>query len=116
MSGSGADLVLLGAANNGTATGTGTISYTDGTTQQFTITLADWYANAPASGDQIVATTSNWNVPPTNTLGNHMVSVYSTAVPLQSGKTVASIQLPDVSPGVGGSQNAMHVFAAAIGG
>lgn len=116
MSGSGADLVLLGAANNGTATGTGTISYTDGTTQQFTIRLADWYANAPASGDQIVATTSNWNVPPTNTLGNHMVSVYSTAIPLQSGKTVASIQLPDVSPGVGGSQNAMHVFAAAIGG
>jgi beta-glucosidase len=44
------------------------------------------------------------------------VSVYSTAIPLQSGKTVASITLPDVSPGVGGGQNAMHIFAAAIGG
>jgi beta-glucosidase len=116
LSGSGSDLVLLGAANNGTATGTGTITYTDGTTQSVTISLADWYANAPATGDQIVATTANWNAPPSNTLGNHEVSVYSTAIPLQSGKTVASITLPDVSPGVGNSQNAMHIFAAAIGG
>jgi beta-glucosidase len=115
LSGSGANLVFLGAANNGTATGTGTITYTDGTTQSFTLTLADWYANAPAAGDALVATTANWNVPPTNTLGNHMVSVYSTAIPLQSGKTVASVQLPDISPGVGNGQNAMHIFAMGAG-
>lgn len=115
LNGSGANLVLVGAANNGTATGTGSITYTDGTTQPFTISLADWFANAPAAGDQLVATTSDWNVPPTNTLGNHQVSVYSVAVPLEAGKTVQSVTLPNVSHGMGGGTNAMHIFAMAVG-
>jgi hypothetical protein len=54
----------------GAASGTGVVTYTDGTTQSFTISLADSYANAPASGDQLAATTSNWNAPPVNTPGN----------------------------------------------
>ncbi len=115
ISGSGTNLVLLGAANNGTATGIGTINYTDGSTQSFTISLADWYADAPATGDGIVATTSDWNQPPGSTLGSHMVSVYWTAVALMSGKTVASVVLPDVNTGIGNGTIAMHIFAMAIG-
>ena len=54
LSGSGTDLGILGAGQNGTATGTITVNYTDGTSQSFTLSMADWYANAPATGDQIV--------------------------------------------------------------
>ena len=116
LTGSGANLVVAGAANNGTASGTGTITYSDGSTQAFTLTMADWYADSPAAGDQLVATTSDWNTPPGSTLGQHAVSVYATAVPLTPGKTVQSVTLPAISHGVGDSLNALHIFAMGIGG
>ena len=46
MSGSGTDLGFLGAGAFGAASGTGTITYTDGSTQSFSIAMADWYNNA----------------------------------------------------------------------
>ena len=61
MSGSGTDLGFLGAAGFGAASGTGTITYTDGSTQTYSISMADWYNNAPVAGDQIATTTSSWN-------------------------------------------------------
>ena len=70
-----------------------TISYTDGSTQTATLTLADWYADAAASGGTVVATVP-WNDTPGSTLGAHQVSVYSAAIPLEPGKTVASVTLP----------------------
>jgi len=114
LSGSGTDLGFLGTANNGTASGTGTVTYTDGTTQAFTLTLADWYANAPATGDTLVTTTTSWNYV-TQPLGPHPVSVYFSSVPLQSGKTVASVTLPAISNGVANGVNAMHIFAMGVG-
>lgn len=78
--------------------------------------MADWYADSPASGDQLVATTSDWNTPPGSTLGSHAVSVYATAIPLTAGKTVRSVTLPAISQGVGDSLNALHIFAMGIGG
>jgi beta-glucosidase len=111
LHGSGTDLGVLGAAQNGTATGTITVNYTDGSSQSFSLSMADWYANAPATGDQIVTTTSSWNQSiPT---GAHPVSVYFASVPLQAGKTVASVTLPSL-PGSFG-QTEMHVFAIAAG-
>jgi beta-glucosidase len=111
VSGTGSSLVFVGAANNGTASGTGTLHYTDGSTQSFTLTLADWYADAPASGNQLVATTADWNAPAGSTLGDHQVSVYSDAVPLTAGKTVQSVTLPAISHGIGDSLNGLHLFA-----
>ncbi len=111
LAGSGTDLGILGASQNGTATGTITVNYTDGTSQSFTLTMADWYANAPATGDQILTTTSSWNqATPT---GAHPVSVYFASVPLAAGKTVASVTLPSL-PGSFG-QTELHVFALATG-
>jgi beta-glucosidase len=111
LTGSGTDLGILAASQNGTATGTITVNYTDGTSQSFTLNMADWYANAPATGDQIVTTTSSWNqATPT---GAHPVSVYFASVPLASGKTVASVTLPSL-PGSFG-QTELHVFAVATG-
>ena len=111
LSGSGSDLGVLAASQNGTATGTITVNYTDGTSQSFTLTMADWYANAPATGDQIVDTTSSWNQ--STPTGSHAVSVYFASVPLAAGKTVASVTLPSL-PGSFG-QTELHIFAIATG-
>jgi hypothetical protein len=111
LSGSGSDLGILAASQNGTATGTITVNYTDGTSQSFTINMADWYSDAPATGDQIVDTTSSWNQ--SSPSGSHAVSVYFASVPLASGKTVASVTLPSL-PGSFG-QTEMHIFAMATG-
>lgn len=43
------------------------------------------------------------------------VSVYYAPVPLQPGKTVSYVTLPDISQGVANGQSAMHIFAMAIG-
>jgi hypothetical protein len=114
LTGSGSDLGFLGAAGFGEATGTGTIAYTDGTTQQFSLAMPDWYNNAAVSGDQIATTTTTWNFS-SSTQTDHPVSIYFASVPLEAGKTVASVTLPTVSAGVGSGINAMHIFAMAIG-
>jgi beta-glucosidase len=114
LSGSGTDLGFLGAGAFGAASGTGTITYTDGSTQAFSLAMADWYNNAPVAGDQIATTTSSWNFA-SSTQTPHPVSIYFASVPLQAGKTVASVTLPTVSAGVGNGINAMHIFAIAVG-
>ena len=106
LTGSGSVLALLGTGAFGTQSGTATITYTDGTTQTFTLSFADWYANAPASGTEIAVTATTWNAPSSNTLGNHQVSVYYSAVGLQAGKTVRSITLP--------TNSNLHVFAMTV--
>jgi len=113
LSGSGNNLVLLAASNNGTGSGTLTINYADGTSQQVTINAGDWYYGTPGAGEQLLTTTPYWNQ--NSGPGTQPVSIYSNTIPLESGKTVQSIILPDVSTGVGGGENAMHIFAAGIG-
>ncbi len=114
LSGSGTDLGFLGAGAFGAASGTGTITYTDGSTQPYSLVMADWYNNAPVSGDEIATTTTSWNFT-SSTQVTHPVSIYFASVPLQAGKTVASVTLPTVSAGVGNGITALHVFAMAIG-
>jgi beta-glucosidase len=114
LSGSGTDLGFLGAGGFGAASGTGTITYTDGSTQSYSLVMADWYNNAPVAGDDIATTTTSWNFS-SATQTAHPVSIYFASVPLQAGKTVASVTLPTVSAGVGNGINALHVFSMAIG-
>jgi len=113
--GTGSTLGLLGAAAFGTATGTGTITYTDGTTQQFTLNFADWASSTPAPGTSTIATVSSWNTPSGANGSGGIRNVYFASVALQSGKTVSFVTLPKVSNGVG-VFTAMHVFAIGIGG
>jgi beta-glucosidase len=114
LSGSGTDLGFLGASQNGTASGTVTVNYTDGSSQSFNLNMADWYANSPAVGNQLLTTTTSWNFT-SSTQTAHPVSIYFASVPLQAGKTVASVTLPAVSADVGNGITALHVFAMAIG-
>ncbi len=114
LSGSGTDLGFLGSGAFGAASGTGTITYADGSTQSYSLVMADWFNNAAVAGDQIATTTTSWNFSSTTQV-QHPVSIYFASVPLQAGKTVASVTLPTVSAGVGNGITALHIFAMAIG-
>ena len=113
VSGSGAKLGFLGSGNFGAATGTGTITYTDGSTQSFTLGFADWWSNAAVAGGDILTSTA-YHSGPGGRL-NQPVSVYYYAVPLQPGKTVRYVTLPDISPGTKLGATTMHIFAVAVG-
>jgi beta-glucosidase len=114
LSGSGTELGFLGAGAFGAASGTGTITYTDGSTQSYSLAMADWYNNAPVAGDEVATTTTSWNFS-SSTQTDHPVSIYFASVPLEAGKTVASVTLPTVSASAGDEINALHVFAMAVG-
>jgi beta-glucosidase-like glycosyl hydrolase len=112
ISGSGHTLGLIGAGDYGSPTGTATVTYTDGTTEDHTIAFADWWSNAAIGGDIAVT------VPYINTSTgreNQQVSLYYAAIPLQAGKTVRYLTLPDVSDGANSGTAAMHIFTIAIG-
>jgi beta-glucosidase len=113
MSGSGSTLGLIGTGDYGTASGDGTITYTDGSTQPFTITFPDWWSNSAPSGGDILATLPYINTPTGKE--NQHVSLYYVGVPLQQGKTVRYVTLPNVSASATQGQPAMHIFAASIG-
>lgn len=106
-SGPGKSLGFLGAATNGTQGGTGTIYYTDGSTEPFTVSFSDWWT--PADTDQVVATGDYINAPEGRY--DHKGNVYYASVPLQAGKTVQAVALPrtGTSPNPG-----MHVFAMTV--
>jgi len=114
FSGSGSTLGFLGVANNGEVSGTGTITYTDGSTQSFTIEYPNWITAAPVDGDTLVATTSYFNR--TTTGAARTPSLFAAFVTLATGKTIAAIALPDVSSTtVSTSTDSIHIFAIATG-
>jgi beta-glucosidase len=113
VSGSGKTLGLLGTGDYGTASGTGVITYTDGTTQPFPLSFADWYANSAQAGGDILDTFPYHNTQTCK--GSNKVSIYYQAIALKAGKQVKFVTLPDVSQGVSANQTAMHIFAISIG-
>ncbi|WP_410670246.1 glycoside hydrolase family 3 C-terminal domain-containing protein [Amycolatopsis sp. cmx-4-68] len=112
LSGSGHTLGLIGAGDYGSPSGTATVTYTDGTTESHSVSFADWWANAATGGD-ILTTLPYLN----NSNGrlDQPVSLYYAPIPLQPGKTVRYLTLPDVSDGAPMGTAAMHVFTVAIG-
>ncbi len=109
----GSSLDIAGTANNGTATGDGTIVYTDGTRQSFTLSFQDWWANAGTASSDILVSTPYINTATGRT--NQQVSMYYASIPLTAGKTVQYVTLPHVSDGpVTGL--AMHIFALSVVG
>ncbi|HEY3866777.1 MAG TPA: lectin [Actinocrinis sp.] len=109
VSGTGS-ISFLGSATNGPSTGTATVTYTDGTTQNVSITLSDWTLNggsASASSGNTTAVSSAYR----NQAGASSDSVktyaFATApAALESGKTVSSVRLPSNA-----SAGALHIFA-----
>lgn len=103
------ELGLIGSSSNGPSSGTVTIRYTDGTSSTATLSFNDW-AGGPGNGDTAVATMPYRNQ---DSGGSQTITmyVYATTIPVNSGKTVASITFPDIAGSVGPSTTAMHVFA-----
>ncbi|HEV2344549.1 MAG TPA: NEW3 domain-containing protein, partial [Actinocrinis sp.] len=112
LSGSGTTLGILGSSAYGTGSGTGTVVYTDGSTQTFGLAFADWWSSSAAGGTDIAATLSYIN----NNAGKQTqtVHLYYQAVPLTTGKTVQAVILPNVSAGATPNVVATHIFALAI--
>ena len=116
VSGSGHTLGFLGASNNGTGSGTGTIVYSDGTTQPFALGFADWWSGSAIGGTSIAATTPYLNSGANSSKQTQTVHVYYAGVPLNPGKTVRYVVLPDVTAnGQAAQVTALHVFAIGIG-
>jgi hypothetical protein len=110
LPGSGNALDMLVTSTYGPASGSGTITYTDGSTQTFTLGTPDWFGG---SGADVVAQAAYQN-----RQGNVQLQipadVYFVDVPINSSKTVATVQLPKVSsPAVAGVA-ALHIFAMGI--
>jgi Glycosyl hydrolase family 76 len=99
------ELGVMGSATNGPSSGALTITYTDGTSQSATLGLTDWTAGSPSFGNGTVA-----SMPYRNSAGGGSqqigTKVFTTNIPLQPGKTVASVTLPSSA-----NQGVLHIFA-----
>jgi len=115
ISGSGNSLGFLAAANNSTESGTGTIYYTDGSTQTFTLSVGNfWYPSGQNGNPANVQVAGvNYANYPTGSSG-HEVYLFEQSVPLAAGKTVEAVTLPSLGS-VTGYNAALHVFAMSIG-
>jgi hypothetical protein len=102
-------LGFLGAAGFGPSTGTATITYTDGTTQNFSLGFSDWVLNGNNTpllpGNQVVAVTPYRNAP-YRTMQTLTPNILYTDVALQAGKTIQSVTLPATV-----DRGNLHVFA-----
>ena len=112
LSGAGTALEIVGAAVGGASSGTATITYSDGTTENFTLALSDWTLGGGTlkqlSTNYVVAAMPYRNTP----TGKQQVTTYvfATMVGLQPGKSLKSLSLPVTH--IGGR---LTVFAAAAG-
>jgi hypothetical protein len=99
-------LAFLGASTNGSVSGDATITYTDGSSQQFTLGFTDWLStDAPLFGNTIVATMPHINSATQGevTMNNN---VYYAETTLQADKTVQSVTLPTAS-----ATGQIHIFS-----
>ncbi|WP_406115676.1 alkaline phosphatase family protein [Streptomyces sp. NBC_01014] len=108
FSGKGSKLAFLGSGVYGPLTGTGTVTYTDGTTQTFSLGFSDWTLNGggsvPPAGSTVAKTTyRNKASGPENVT----TYVFSASVPIDPNKTTEMIQLPKPASGY------LHLFAMA---
>ncbi|MGC9221472.1 MAG: glycoside hydrolase family 3 C-terminal domain-containing protein [Solirubrobacteraceae bacterium] len=121
LDGSGLDtqLSIVGASAGADESGIGTIQYTDGTVQPFTLTLDNWFNGPDTTGEAALATAayinSSTGVDNNGVIGrrDHQANIFAVSIPLTVGKTVVSVTLPMVGtlPGV----FPMHIFAVGVG-
>jgi predicted alpha-1,2-mannosidase len=104
-------LAFLGSAADGPSEGLVTEHYTDGSSAQYWLGLSDWTLNGgssqPSYGNQTAITLSYRNCsycsPPQQSVATY---VFYAAVPVDPGKTLASVTLPN-----GASTGTLHLFS-----
>jgi lysophospholipase L1-like esterase len=99
--GSGSALTFLVTSTGAATSGTGTITYADGSTQSYALGAPDWFSGPT---DTMVLATPQWNTP--TGPGSFSGKLYAVPVPLAAGRRVASVTLPVIS-----SDARLHVFA-----
>ena len=103
-------LAFLGAATDGSDAGIATITYSDGSTQTFSLGFSDWTLGggtvSPSYGNLVVATVPYRNTPGGRDNAQNRPNVFYASVTLQPNKTVVSVTLPVAAAGA-----QMHVFA-----
>jgi predicted alpha-1,2-mannosidase len=102
---------FLGSATNGPSQGIVTLNYSDGSKAQYWLGLSDWTLGAggakPSFGNQIAATTAYRNCAGCSSgRDNTSTYVFSTSLPVDPGKTLTSVTLPN-----GATQGNLHIFA-----
>jgi len=107
--GSGNALTFVLASTEGTTGGSGTVTYTDGSTQSYSLSVPDWYVGP---SDTMAVQLPDWNTP-TGTQ-SATIKPYAQTVPLNPAKTVATVTLPTVSAAPGTNTPALHVFALGV--
>jgi lysophospholipase L1-like esterase len=109
VSGVGDALSFVLASTAAGTSGSGTITYADGSTQPYTLSVGDWYSGPT---DAMAVQLPHWNTP--GGTQNLQMKLYTDTVPLAPGKSVASVVLPAISAAPGPSTAAMHVFALGV--
>ena len=104
-------LAFLGSATNGPSEGVVTENYSDGSSAQYWLGLSDWTLNGgssqPSYGNQTAIKLSYRNCsycsPPQQNVATY---VFYAAVPVDPGKTLTSVTLPN-----GATMGELHVFS-----
>lgn len=90
----------------------GTVTYTDGTTQTYYLTVPGW-TTGPASLAAVSLPHQNKPSGQVTPDAADQPKIYPFSVPLAAGKTIASVTLPDVSTNAAGSTPSLHIFGMA---
>ena len=114
MPGSGSSLGFLLSASYGPASGSGTITYSDGSTESYTLNAPDWWSTTAPTGGTVAGNSAYQNRQG-NTMYSHTADIFAESVSLTAGKTVASVTLPPGGALAAGTP-AIHVFDVAFGG
>jgi hypothetical protein len=83
----------VAAAHNGTVSTTLTVRYTDGTSAELPVTVGDWAGSAPSGST--VALDMDHRIRRGQGVDGPSVRLFATAAPLDTGRTVRSLSLPD---------------------
>ncbi len=110
FTGSGSNLVIIGSSTNGNTEGSLIINYTDGSSSTETLGLSDWTLNGGGSkiafgNTPVVVSPYRNNVAFPANKENVTTYLFSATIPLEAGKSIQSIQLPNPQ-----GQGAMHIF------
>jgi hypothetical protein len=84
----------------------GTITYTNGTTQPYYLTTPDWIIGPAATA---ALTLPHENTPTGQ--NSNQPKLYAFTIPLTAGQTITSITLPDLTSNVTGDIPALHIYA-----
>ncbi|WP_158943843.1 FG-GAP-like repeat-containing protein [Streptomyces sp. NRRL S-378] len=102
LTGSGNALGFLLTATGGEVTGSGTVHYSDGSTSRYSLNdVGDWERGSTSAAAVVLDRSAREATP---------VKLFAVTTPINPGKTVASVTLPNTP--AGGPR--LHVFSAAV--